>query len=344
LHPMQTIPGVRCSLCLLIFSVRLSFALTASPDQLASQYSLSTSTSFPFPAATEASDGTQSTLLSWSLSKGRIQNGVDDLAFVSDPFPSSSNSSSSPVLQVTYPSGSFSHDTGGAQFINLWNTTDNSPFQSMMVSYEVAFDQNFDWVKGGKLPGLRGGSVTGCSGGSEPNGTDCFSARLMWRPDGAGEVYAYIPTPNNLCNSNNIMCNDDFGVSISRGSFSFVSGSWNRITLLVRLNNPPDTANGNIQLYFNDVSVINQTDLQFRSVSSLEATGLFFSTFFGGSDSSWATPQTTHTFFRNLELWGSSNPSDLAGQKASTALKPLSDITRWMVGCSFMVAGLFALL
>lgn len=58
----------------------------------------------------------------------------------------------------------------------------------MLLSYEVAFDKGFQWVKGGKLPGLRGGSDTsGCEGGAEPNGTDCWSTRLMWRTAGEGE-------------------------------------------------------------------------------------------------------------------------------------------------------------
>jgi hypothetical protein len=69
----------------------------------------------------------------------------------------------------------------------------------------------------------------------------------MWRTDGAGEVYAYIPTPNNLCSDSNIICNDDFGVSISRGSFTFVSGAWNLVTLLVQLNSPGDIANGVVE-------------------------------------------------------------------------------------------------
>lgn len=57
----------------------------------------------------------------------------------------------------------------------------------MMVSYEVAFDTDFDWVKGGKLPGLRGGNLDGCSGGNQADGDNCFSARLMWRQGGMGE-------------------------------------------------------------------------------------------------------------------------------------------------------------
>lgn len=329
---------------LLSFIFRLTNATTASPDQLASQYQLTTSTSFPFPTATEATADTQTLLISsWSLSQGRIQSLPEDLAFVQDPFPSEGNSSTNSALQVTYPAGSFSHSTGGTQFENLWNTSDGSVFQSMMISYEVAFDQNFDWVKGGKLPGLRGGpNTTGCSGGNEPNGNDCFSTRLMWRAGGIGEVYAYIPTPNGLCNEKGVICNDDFGVSLSRGAFSFVSGAWNQITLLVQLNNPPDIANGNVQLYLNNVSVISHTDLQFRSVSSLPANGMFFSTFFGGSDNSWATPSTTHTYFRNMQLWGSSNPSNLTGQKVSLASRRFSQ-TSWMVSTSMMLAVFIAL-
>ncbi|KAJ3989088.1 polysaccharide lyase family 14 protein [Lentinula detonsa] len=297
-------------------------ATQASPAALASQYSLSTSTSLPYPTATLSSSNSQSLIISqWSLSKGRIQDQASDLAFVANPFPEDSSNSSNPVLQVTYPAGSYSHNTGGSQFENLWNTTDGSSFQSMLLSYEVAFDKNFDWVLGGKLPGLRGGTnATGCSGGDEPTGLDCFSTRLMWRPDGVGEVYAYIPTTSTFCQETDIICNSDFGVSISRGSFTFVSGEWNRITLFVQLNDPVTTANGNLQLYFNDQQVISRQDLQFRRGSSVDINGFYFSTFFGGSDDTWATPTTTHTYYRNIQLWGGANPAN--GTTVNSAVNP----------------------
>ena len=127
----------------------------------------------------------------WSLSKGRIQNGPNNLAFIKDPFPTPSASSSNetgPVLEVTYPQGSFSHDTGGTQLYSLWNSSDGNAFRSMLVTYEVAFDSNFNWVKGGKLPGLKGGPVVdGCDGGKKTNGTDCFTTRRMWRKNANGE-------------------------------------------------------------------------------------------------------------------------------------------------------------
>jgi hypothetical protein len=179
-----------------LFHTTLAASTTQiAPDALASRYDLPSATSLPFPTAALSSNDTENLLVSrWSLSKGRIQDGPRNLAFIDDPFPNKPppgaqgvSSPSGPVLCVTYPEGSYSHDTGGAQFYSLWNTT-GSPFRTMMVSYELAFGDNFDWVKGGKLPGLRGGlNSTGCSGGNQADGTSCFSTRLMWRRDGAGE-------------------------------------------------------------------------------------------------------------------------------------------------------------
>jgi hypothetical protein len=191
--------------------VRAQGRLTPA-ETVASQYSLTTSTSIPFPSATlstsDATDFIQDISNDWSLSKGRIQNGANDTAFVTDPFPNSPTpglapiNNSGPVLEVTYPAGSL-HLDGGMQLYSLWNTTDGSSFNSMLLSYELAFDEGFDWVKGGKLPGLRGGpNPDGCSGGNEPNGTDCFSTRLMWRTNGAGEgrqIFQFTNFSDSLC-------------------------------------------------------------------------------------------------------------------------------------------------
>ncbi|KAL5507312.1 hypothetical protein ACEPAH_6768 [Sanghuangporus vaninii] len=290
---------------------------------VASQFSLSTSTSLPFPTATLSTNDSDDFVTSgWSLSRGHISNGQADLQFINDPFPNNTvpistsddstlSSANGTVLRVTYPAGSFTNNTGGAQFYTLWNSS--TPLQSMLVSYELAFDSDFDWVKGGKLPGIRGGpSTEGCSGGKEPTGTDCFSTRLMWRKDAAGEVYAYVPKTNGICDADEVRCNDDFGVSIHRGAFGFPAGQWCRVTLLVQMNDPPSTSNGYIALYFNDILAISQKGVQFRKDDSVNPGGLFFSTFFGGNDDSWATPIETHTYFRNIRMYGSSSPSTMS--------------------------------
>lgn len=91
------------------------------------------------------------------------------------------------ALQLVYPAYSVnpsSKSPGGAEFyaspLNL------SDAKNVTMEYSVYFPVDFDWVKGGKLPGLYGGH-TGCSGGAAAE--DCFSTRLMWRQGGAGELF-----------------------------------------------------------------------------------------------------------------------------------------------------------
>lgn len=47
---------------------------------------------------------------------------------------------------------------------------------NVTLEYSVFFPDGFNFVKGGKLPGLFGGHK-GCSGGQQSE--DCFSTRLM---------------------------------------------------------------------------------------------------------------------------------------------------------------------
>ncbi|KAF8496747.1 hypothetical protein F5888DRAFT_362930 [Russula emetica] len=72
---------------------------------------------------------------------------------------------------------------------------------NVALEYKVFFLGNFDWVKGGKLPGLYGGHTTRCSSGNPA--LDFLSTRLMWRAGGVSELYLYYaqkdrPTPS-LC-------------------------------------------------------------------------------------------------------------------------------------------------
>ena len=55
---------------------------------------------------------------------------------------------------------------------------DLSAARNVSLSYSVFFPADFDFVLGGKLPGLNGGHG-GCSGGKSAD--SCFSTRLMVR-------------------------------------------------------------------------------------------------------------------------------------------------------------------
>jgi hypothetical protein len=156
-----------------------------------------------------------------------------------------------------------------------------------VLHYQVRFAPGFDFVRGGKLPGLLGGS--GPSGGRIPNGFDGYSLRLMWREHGHGEVYAYLPT------------SVGHGTSLLRGALRFVPGQWHRLSQEVRLNTP-GAADGWVRLRQDGRWVGEQAGLRLRDTHALGIDGVFFDVFFGGSDDSWAARADTHIDFAGFEI------------------------------------------
>ncbi|XGV98298.1 MAG: polysaccharide lyase [Leptolyngbya sp. BL-A-14] len=196
------------------------------------------------------------------------------------------------VLRVRYPDGSASPTVnrktgaplGGVQF---YANLPFAPQDSLRLSYYVRFSKDFNFVKGGKLPGFFGGTET--SGGHTPDGTNGFSTRFMWRREGQGEVYAYLPTSSK------------YGTSIGRGQWTFTPGNWHHLEQQVDLNQPQKN-NGRVQVWLDGKKVLDQNSLQFRTTEALKIEGIFFSTFFGGNDPSWATPKEVTIDFANFSV------------------------------------------
>ena len=99
----------------------------------------------------------------------------------------SSDDNSTSILQLFFPQNSIDparKPIGGAEFYA--SPLDISSAQNVSLRYRVFFPEDFDFVLAGKMPGLYAGH-RGCSGGNAA--LDCFSTRLMWRKEGAGELY-----------------------------------------------------------------------------------------------------------------------------------------------------------
>jgi Polysaccharide lyase 14 len=187
------------------------------------------------------------------------------------------------VLTVTYPAGSTAPSAGppygGAQICIPFaggSRTDAT------LSYRVRFPVGFQFVKGGKLPGMYGGVEPFSGGGHNAYG---WSMRLMWRAGGAAEVYGYISTTTNGYG-------DDWG----RGNFSFqADGQWHSLTEHIHLNTPGHS-DGYVTLAYDGTVRIDQTGLAITTMGT-PIGGLFFSTFYGGHDSSWAPTANEHIDF-----------------------------------------------
>lgn len=169
------------------------------------------------------------------------------------------------------------------------------PSDQMTLEYNLRFPEGFDFVKGGKLPGLYGGNAP--TGGAIPNGVDGFTTRLMWRKDGVGEVYAYIPHEENEDWPGN-----KWGMSIGRGIWQFFpDGRWHKVKQEIKLNTPREK-DGIIRVWYDDNLTLERNGVLFRKVADLKAEGLCFSVFFGGNDLTWASPQDTNIDFAKFTI------------------------------------------
>jgi len=177
----------------------------------------------------------------------------------------------------------------------------------VLFSYSVMFDKEWDFVKGGKLPGIFGGegdSAYGCTGGRKDDRCRCFSLRLMWRQEGSGEIYTYMPefeknTRELLAVPPKSYGNHQYGFSVGRGAFIFPRGRWLTVAERVKLNDPAEE-NGELELWVDGKVVISVTGLIYRVNSTSQVRGAHFETFFGGHTEDWASPKDQRAWFTNV--------------------------------------------
>lgn len=176
-------------------------------------------------------------------------------------------------LRVTYPANQFGPGNGGVQFKVPFATG----YDELYLSYRVRFAAGFSFVKGGKLPGLVGGTApTGCV-----DDTAGFSARMMWRTGGAAVQYMYFPEKVENCG-------DDYGYAPGGQSAEFQPGTWHTVEHRLAMNTP-GARDGVLQAWFDGQLALDHPDFLFRPAGgSFRIDTLYFSTFFGGSDQTWA--------------------------------------------------------
>jgi hypothetical protein len=132
----------------------------------------------------------------------------------------------------------------------------------------------------------------------------------MWRSQGDGEFYTYLPPFDNegfsanrkLCDVPPFSeCNPTFGASVGRGAFQFTAGQWTTVSERVRLNDVGQ-ANGELELFAGGQSVIKVTGLILRDSDAGRIRGIQMQTFFGGGSSSFASPKNQDVFFSDFSV------------------------------------------
>jgi hypothetical protein len=214
-----------------------------------------------------------------------------------------------PTLVGNYPKGSYagSKDPGIAGFIFEAAGGPDVNIDSAKeakLNYQVQFPENFKFALAGKLPGFYGGSdpktAGSCAGGHHDD--SCWSARLMWRKEGKGELYAYLPTANQKLAVCAGKCDVKYGASIGTGSWSFKPGEWTQVTERVKLNDVGQM-NGEIEILIGGESKVSVKGLQLRGDEAGRIRGAMVHTFFGGSSKpDYQSPQDQQAYFKDFSF------------------------------------------
>ncbi|HEY0712304.1 MAG TPA: hypothetical protein VGF45_06505, partial [Polyangia bacterium] len=183
------------------------------------------------------------------------------------------------VFKMVFNANEFGGAAGHTARVKL------TPGKEYLFEYRIRFDGSFPWTKGGKIPGLAGGSApTGCVS-TDGSG---FSARMMWREGGA--LFGYLYDNNQSSDCGNYLATN----------VSFTANRWHAIKQRVRLNTGR-SANGVLQLWFDGRMVLNRSNVAYMNEAPANRIDMaFFQAFFGGSTSDWAPSRTCTMSFSDL--------------------------------------------
>lgn len=183
--------------------------------------------------------------------------------------------------------------------------------EAATLSFDVRFDRDFQWVKGGKLHGL--GPKRPITGGQERR-PDGWSARVTFKKDGYVATYLYDQDKTKK-----------YGISKKSEQPVFFTDQWHHVTLEVRLNTPgkPD---GSARVLVDNKEVINTRDVVFREDGGPDTMiqQFLFNTFHGGHTPAWAPvddsgkPTTVYAYFDNFLIAEGIQPSPADDDRKAT--------------------------
>ena len=200
------------------------------------------------------------------------------------------------ALRVLYPQWSNASKASGA----TWETDIGRSADALYMSYWVKVDYDFQFIKGGKLPGLAGSTTF-------PHGDNEFSTRLMWREDGKLEFYLHGYNIDNTADYNGDINNagepyrvfwDDAGYHAQ-----LIPEQWHHIEIYQKLNTPGQR-DGRLMGWLDGKLVCDNFDnsgVRAKGETQTQINHLFFSTFFGGSSAPVTQWQPTQDVYVNFD-------------------------------------------
>lgn len=177
----------------------------------------------------------------------------------------------------------------------------SSTVKKATLEFDVKFDQNFEFVKGGKLHGLGGGSATTGCAAVDPEG---WSVRIMWNRSGVPYIYVYDQDRTSRCGR---------GLS-GHTRLELQKNVWHRLSLFVQLNSAPYAYDGVVKLSVDGKEVSNHAGLRLTGSQGVNIDSFLFSTFHGGSTVEWAPSRTVYAYYDNFTVTKGYRNSGDSGQ------------------------------
>ena len=172
-----------------------------------------------------------------------------------------------------------------------------TPRDEYYLDYTILFRSGFDWVpegrpRGGKFPGLAGGTGTGGCKAVDKAG---WSARQTWGEYGEASLYLYSQNRNNRCG-------DKFYYRMDGKPFKFVTGKRYRVTERVKVNSP-SALNGEAEVWINGKQVLLMKNLRLRghvSTSTARVDQIKYHSYFGGDNLRFAPKRDSYTEYGKM--------------------------------------------
>lgn len=203
------------------------------------------------------------------------------------------------VLQLKYPAGCLGPNDDPLACAGQIKQPLTQKAEEMWVAYDLFFEEGFEFVKGGKLPGLCGGKCY--TGGTRPSIGDGWSARVMWRPNGKVVQYLYFVDQTATYGDDATW---DLGGTTEQKYFQI--GKWHRLITKVTLNTVTNEGlgekDGKIKSWFDGELALDLDTLRLRDFAEQRIDIFYLSTFHGGSDNTWSPTIDNYIRFDNFKV------------------------------------------
>jgi hypothetical protein len=188
------------------------------------------------------------------------------------------------------------------------------PADAATLRYSIYFPPDFDFVKGGKLPGMNIGThPMDCSSGGEWSDTG-GSFRIMFRERGAAIGYMYAPLPGAGQGTFDVQSEAFRAVAAVKGGagidlfhsrnddedMMLKAGEWNTFEIKVKLNTPGE-ADGSFQVTCNGKTK-GMDGVTWRLTGDSQINAVNFVAFFGGGSDDWNSPKEQYCLFKDVSF------------------------------------------